>query len=604
MKAPAPSAAAPSSSVFRRLWGYVAPHRGMFLLAMGQMLLLAGVELLKPWPLKLVVDCVLGGQRPPIAALGRLSPGTLLAVSCGAVVLLQAVYASVSFWSNHTTISIGQRMVNDLRSDLYQHLQRMSLAFHAHRQVGDLLFRVAADTFAVQSLTMNGFFPIVSATVFALGMVVVLAYMDPQLTLVAVAVCPLLFVTIRLLGRWISESARVARQEDSQVYTLLQHGLSAIRLVQAFTQEEEEHRRFVRQSQASLTANLRLYLLQTLYVGIVNVVTAAGTAMILWLGARRVLAGEMSVGDVLVFLSYLASLYVPVNSVSQSLGTIEGAKAGLVRVFEILDSGESVASGSRELRRADVIGELRFENVGFSYDGQRTVLSDVSFTVPPGGSVALVGPTGAGKTTIVSLIPRFFDPVVGRVLLDGRDLRELDLASLRRSISMVLQPPIVFAATMRENIAYGRPAASAEDIARAARLAQLDPLLDRLSLGLDTRIGEGGATLSEGERQRLTIARAIVRDAPILILDEPTASVDSETEELIMAALRALMKGRTTFLIAHRLSTVRQVDRILVVRDGRVVESGSYRELVDRRGFFARLVELQGSPSPREAVGS
>jgi ATP-binding cassette subfamily B protein/subfamily B ATP-binding cassette protein MsbA len=576
----------------------------MFLLAMGQMLLLAGVELLKPWPLKLVVDCVLGGQRPPIAALGRLSPGTLLAVSCGAVVLLQAVYASVSFWSNHTTISIGQRMVNDLRSDLYQHLQRMSLAFHAHRQVGDLLFRVAADTFAVQSLTMNGFFPIVSATVFALGMVVVLAYMDPQLTLVAVAVCPLLFVTIRLLGRWISESARVARQEDSQVYTLLQHGLSAIRLVQAFTQEEEEHRRFVRQSQASLTANLRLYLLQTLYVGIVNVVTAAGTAMILWLGARRVLAGEMSVGDVLVFLSYLASLYVPVNSVSQSLGTIEGAKAGLVRVFEILDSGESVASGSRELRRADVIGELRFENVGFSYDGQRTVLSDVSFTVPPGGSVALVGPTGAGKTTIVSLIPRFFDPVVGRVLLDGGDLRELDLASLRRSISMVLQPPIVFAATMRENIAYGRPAASAEDIARAARLAQLDPLLDRLSLGLDTRIGEGGATLSEGERQRLTIARAIVRDAPILILDEPTASVDSETEELIMAALRALMKGRTTFLIAHRLSTVRQVDRILVVRDGRVVESGSYRELVDRRGFFARLVELQGSPSPREAVGS
>ena len=416
---------------------------------------------------------------------------------------------------------------------------------------------------------------------------------DWLLTLVALAVCPVLYLAIqRMIGRVTDESIS-ARELESGVYSVLQHGLSAIRVVQAFTQEEAEHRRFIDQSYASLSASRRLYLVQTLYSGLVNTLIAAGTALVLWIGATRVLDGKMSVGDVLVFLGYVTALYAPVNSLSQTYSTIQSAKAGIWRVFEILEAPEVVTSGPRVLERAKLRGEIRFEEVEFSYDGKRSVLADVSFTAPAGSSVALVGPTGAGKSTLVSLLPRFYDPRSGRVLLDGVDLREFQLPMLRRNIAMVLQPPIVFSATVRENIAYGKPGASAEEIARAAALAQLTPFLDRLPEGLDTRIGEGGANVSEGERQRLTIARALLRDAPILILDEPTASIDAETEALLLAGLKTLIEGRTIFIIAHRLSTVRDADQILVIREGRIVERGGYEMLVREQGFFARLVRLQ-----------
>jgi ATP-binding cassette subfamily B protein/subfamily B ATP-binding cassette protein MsbA len=429
---------------------------------------------------------------------------------------------------------------------------------------------------------------------FLVGMTVVLVRIDWLLTLVALAVCPVLYVAIQRMIVRVTDESLSARELESGVYSVVQHGLSAIRVVQAFTQEEAEHRRFIDRSYASLSASRRLYLVQTLYSGLVNTLIAAGTALVLWIGAARVLDGKMSVGDLLVFLGYVAALYAPVNSLSQTYSTIQSAKAGIWRVFEILEAPEVVASGPTALERSRLRGEIRFEDVEFSYDGQRSALVDVSFTAPPGASVALVGPTGAGKSTLVSLLPRFYDPRAGRVLLDGVDLREFQLPTLRRNIAMVLQPPIVFSATMRENIAYGKPGASAKEIARAAALAQLTPFLDRLPQGLDTRIGEGGATLSEGERQRLTIARALLRDAPILILDEPTASVDAETEALLIEGLKTLMQGRTIFIIAHRLSTVRDADQILVVREGRIIERGSYEALVQKQGFFARLVRLQG----------
>jgi ATP-binding cassette subfamily B protein/subfamily B ATP-binding cassette protein MsbA len=484
-------------------------------------------------------------------------------------------------------------MVNDLRSDLYQHLQRLSLSFHARRQVGDLLYRLTADTYAIQALTMNGIFPVVSAAMFLVGMTFVLLRIDWLLTLVALGVCPVLYVAIQRMTGRISDVSVSARELESGVYSIVQHSLSAIRVVQAFTQEEAEHRRFVQQSSASLTANRRLYLVQTAYSGVVSTLIAVGTALVLWFGARRVMAGQMTVGDVLVFLGYVASLYAPVSALSQTYGTIEGAKAGIWRVFEILEEPEVVTSGPVVLERTGIRGEVRLEGVDFSYDGKRLVLSNVSFVAPAGTSVAFVGPTGAGKTTLVSLLPRFYDPSAGRVLLDGRDLRELQLSSLRRHISMVLQPPIVFAATVRENISYGRPGASLGEIERAAELAQLVPFLRRLPQGLETRIGEGGANVSEGERQRLTIARALLRDAPILILDEPTASVDAETEALLVAGLKTLMAGRTIFIIAHRLSTVRDASQIVVLREGRVIESGAYEALVSQQGFFSRLVRLQ-----------
>jgi ATP-binding cassette subfamily B protein/subfamily B ATP-binding cassette protein MsbA len=581
-------------ALVRRLAHYLRPYRLPFAMALGQVFMMSVVELLRPWPLKIVVDNVVGDRPLPfgIAADGAGKPA-LLAVCVLGQVLLQGMLGALSYWNNRTTITIGQNMVNDLRSDLYQHLQRLSLAFHARRQVGDLLYRLTADTYAIQALTMNGVFPVVSAAMFLVGMTLVLLRIDWLLTVIALAICPVLYVAIQRMTGRISDVSVSARELESGVYTIVQHSLSAIRVVQAFTQEEAEHRRFLQQSSASLTANRRLYLVQTAYSGVVSTLITAGTALVLWFGARRAMAGQMTVGDVLVFLGYVASLYAPVSALSQTYGTIQGAKAGIWRVFEILEEPEVVASGPLVLERAAIRGEVGFERVDFSYDGKRLVLSDISFVAGPGTSVALVGPTGAGKTTLVSLLPRFYDPSAGRVLLDGKDLREFQLASLRRHISMVLQPPIVFPATVRENIAYGRPGASLAEIEHAAELAQLVPFLRRLPQGLDTRIGEGGANLSEGERQRLTIARALLRDAPILILDEPTASVDAETEALLVAGLKTLMEGRTIFIIAHRLSTVRDASQIVVLREGRVVESGAYEALVAQQGFFSRLVRFQ-----------
>ena len=580
--------------LLRRLAHYLRPYRLPFAVALGQVFLMSAFELLRPWPLKIVVDSVLGDRPLPFGiAAGGASRSALLTACVLAQVLLQGMLGGLSYWNNRTTITIGQKMVNDLRSDLYQHLQRLSLSFHAKRQVGDLLYRLTADTYAIQGLTMNGVFPVVSAAMFLVGMTLVLLRIDWVLTLVALGVCPVLYLAIQRMTGRISDVSVSARELESDVYTIVQHGLSAIRVVQAFTQEETEHRRFLQQSAASLTASRRLYLVQTAYSGVVNTLIAAGTALVLWFGAWRVMAGQMTVGDVLVFLGYVASLYAPVSALSQTYGTIQGAKAGMWRVFEILEEPEVVSSGPLVLERDKVRGEIRFESVDFSYDGRRRVLSDVSFVVAPGTSAALVGPTGAGKTTLISLLPRFYDPSAGRVLLDGTDLREFQLSSLRRNVSMVLQPPLVFPATVRENIAYGRPGASLAEIERAAELAQLAPFLRRLPHGLDARIGEGGVNVSEGERQRLTIARALLRDAPILILDEPTASVDAETEALLVAGLKTLMEGRTIFIIAHRLSTVRDASQIVVVREGRVVENGGYEALVAQQGFFSHLVRLQ-----------
>ncbi|MGH7804503.1 MAG: ABC transporter ATP-binding protein, partial [Candidatus Binatia bacterium] len=454
-KFPTPSAVA----LLARVAAYLVPYRATFALALLGVLAIAALELLKPWPLKVVVDSVLGEGAPPLGVFAERSKPFLLAVSCVALVAIYAALALLVYLNNRVTISIGQRMVSDLQSDLYQHLQRLSLAFHANRQVGDLLYRLTADTYSVQTLTMNGVFSLASSGLFLVGMTAVLAWIEPILALIAIAIVPVLYLCIQRMNATITTQSTLAREQESGLYTMVQRGLSAIRVVQAFTQEESEHQRFLDQSRTSLAASRRLYLVQTLYAGIVNTIVAAGTAAVLWFGASRVLSGAMSVGDLLVFLGYLASLYAPVAAASYTMGVVQAAMAGIRRVFELLDEKETVVSGPRALARSDVKGELGFDRVSFSYDGERRVLDDVSLQVPAGATVALVGPTGAGKTTLVSLIPRFYDPSGGRVLLDGVDLRELDLGDLRRSISMVLQPPIVFAATLRENIAYGRPGA-------------------------------------------------------------------------------------------------------------------------------------------------
>jgi ATP-binding cassette subfamily B protein/subfamily B ATP-binding cassette protein MsbA len=449
---------------------------------------------------------------------------------------------------------------------------------------------------------MNGIFSILTSLVLLVGMAVVMFQLDWLLTLIALGVCPLLFMTISMMSAHINRAATVAHERESAIYSLVQHGMAAIRVIQAFTKEEEEQRRFVAASRESLSANLRLYNLQSLYTGVVNGVIALGTALVVWVGARHAMAETLSVGDLVVFTAYLASLYGPINTISQTLGLLEGGKAGSRRVQEILMVERDLPEGKRVLPEKSIHGEVSFEDVSFGYDPQQPVLRGVTLHVRAGQKVAIVGPSGAGKSTLVSLLPRFYDPQQGRVLLDGGDIRELTLASLRQQITMVLQPPLIFPLTMRENIAYGKPDASPAEIERAAQLARIHEKIMRLPEGYDTVVGAQGTMLSEGERQRMTIARAILRNAPVLILDEPTSSVDAETEALIMQGFEELMAGRTTFIIAHRLSTIRNADVIVVVRAGQIIEQGSFAELMRQRGVFSALYRTQFSEeedSPR-----
>ena len=579
---------------------YVRPYRWRFAWALIQVFLIAGFDLLKPWPLQLVIDHVLSGK--PLAApwISALSTSGLLIVACLALVVVNIGSGLLALLHNYTSIGVGQRMVNDLRGALYGHLQRLSLAFHGRQKVGDLMYRITADSFAVQTMIMNGLLPIVSAVVLLAGMLVVLIPLDPLLTVLSLTVVPALFAVIAVFNRKITIIATEVRERESMVYTLVQWAMSSVKVVQAFTKEEEEYGRFIGASRASLQATLRLYSWQTLYSGTVNTLIAIGTALVVYAGARSVLSGQLSLGQLIVFISYLALLYVPVNQITQSWGLIAGARIGATRCFEILDTEPDLKDGSRVFPEEGARGAVEWRGVSFRYRAEMPVLHEVNLTVAPGTKVAVVGATGAGKSTLLSLVPRFFDPSAGSVLVDGIDVREYQLKSLRQQIGMVLQPPLVFPISVRDNIAYGRPEASDAEIEQAARLARIHDLIASLPQGYATILGEN-ATLSEGEKQRLTIARAILRNAPILVLDEPTSALDVKTESLVMEGIARLTEGRTTFIIAHRLSTVRSADLILVLRDGAIVEQGGFAELLRRGGVFAELYNTQFAPTPSPA---
>ncbi len=583
--------------VFAKIWPYLRTYRWQVVWALAQVFLIAGFELLKPWPLQVVIDNVLGGKKPTIGGFVgtvlSLPPGQLLLLACIGLVIVTLGSSGLTQLHYYTTIRVGQNMVNDLRGALYAHLQRQSLAYHGRQRVGDLLYRITADSFAAQTMIMNGLLPILSAVILLIGMLFVLLPLDPFLTALALSIVPVLFVLISSFNKKIVEISTEVRERESLVYSLVQWSMSAIKLVQAFTKEDEEHRRFMGASRESLRASLRLYNWQTLYSGAVNLIIAGGTAMVIYAGARAVMTGTLSLGQLLVFISYLAQLYTPINQITQSWGMIAGARVGARRVFEVLDAEADLASGTLEFPPEGAKGEIAWRGVGFHYLPETPVLSEINLTVSPGMKIAVVGPTGAGKSTLLGLLPRFYDPGHGRVEIDGVDARDYDLKSLRSQIGMVLQPPLIFPLSVRDNIAYGRPGADDAAIEAAARGACIHARIMELPQGYETLVGESGVALSEGEKQRITIARALLRDAPILILDEPTSALDVETEALVMAAIKRLMQRRTTFIIAHRLSTVRDCDQIIVLRDGGIAEQGGLSELLRRNGVFAEYYRTQ-----------
>ena len=561
---------------------------GVFLLV----LLNIGAGLLKPWPLAVIVDSVLGSRPLP----GWLSPvagsfdKNALLLLLGLMVLgLHAGQGVIGAVQNFLAIRVGLNGLRHVREKVFACLQGLSMRFHHGAKSGDLIHRAAWDTYSFQTLFQQGLVTALSAVLSLVLMTVVMVRLDPFLTLVALALVPLLLIVIRQFGRRMTERGVAAQQADSMITAHVQQSISALPLIQSYTREAHEARTFTERAGVAFEKRLSQHGWELLYWLSITLVFALGTAAIVWLGGRQVLEGKLSVGGLLIFLAYLAQFYEPLNQLSHVGATIAGATAGTQRVFEILDTPEEVQDAPDAQPLARSSGHIAFDHVSFAYNLGQPVLRDVTFRLAAGQSAALIGPSGVGKTTLLNLLPRFFDPTEGAVKLDGVDLRRLRRHDLRSNIAVVLQEPLLLPSSIAENIAYGKPNATRAEIEAAAHSAHAHPFIEKLPEGYDTVVGDGGARLSVGERQRLNLARAFLKNAPVLLLDEPTSALDAESEAFVVACLFNLMKGRTTLIVAHRLTTIAGVDRVLVLHEGRLVEEGSPAELLARGGYYARV---------------
>ncbi len=590
----------------RLLRRFLAGEAPAFIIGLLLLLGASGAGLLQPWPLKLVLDSVVGSTPLP-PWLDRLlgfgssagfaaghSKFSLLVLLCVSLLVIELLLGAFQVASSYMLNSVALRLVFKLRCALFDHVQRLSLGFHNERAVGDSLYRITWDSYCIQAIFSEGLMPALTAATTLLGIALVMLSRDWHLTAAAAcAAVPLLFL-IRRLDKPLSEQTTRVHEFESEVSTRVQETLVGIQAVQAYGREQFESERFRTKASASLRANLRLTVVQTAAQAAVGLILATGTAAVIWFAARGVLQGRITVGDLVLLVAYIAMIFKPLETLAYTAGAVQSAGAGARRVLAILDAAPGVVEARDAAALPDrVAGDIRFAEVSFAYSVRAPVLREVNLHVPAGSSLALVGPSGTGKTTLASLLLRFYDPSSGRILIDRQDLRAVTLKSLRHNIALVTQEPILFAASIRENTAYGRPGATQEQIEQAARLAGAHDFIQRLPDKYETQVAERGATLSSGQRQRLAIARAFLKDAPILILDEPTSALDVETEEALLQALERLMKGRTTLIIAHRLSTVRCADRIVVLRQGAVVESGSHEELLARGGAYAHMHQLQ-----------
>jgi ATP-binding cassette subfamily B protein/subfamily B ATP-binding cassette protein MsbA len=493
-------------------------------------------------------------------------------------------------------VRIGLEALLKLRTELYAYLQSLSLKYHDAQRSSDSSFRVAYDSQAIQTMYNQGFTNIFGSVVTLVGTFVVMVGIDWQLTLLSLGVVPLIVGAIYFFAQRIRAQSTVIHERDSALLAHAQEGLSSVRMVHAFGREEWEVRQFQTQAHNSLQANLRLTLTNVNSALVINTLMVAGTAAMYYVGTLHVLAGTLSLGSLLVFSAYLLMLYQPLESLTYTAWAMEGAAAGAERCFEVLDRADDVVDAPCAEAITETAGALRFEHVNFGYAADQPILHDVDLEIAPNQIIGVVGGTGAGKSTLLSLVPRFYDPTAGSVKLDGRNVRALTKKSVRAQIGIVLQDTLLFSTTVRENIAYGRPDATEDEIREAAQRAQADEFITRLPDGYESTVGERGGHLSVGQRQRIGIARAFLKDAPILLLDEPTSALDPTTEAAIMDTIKELMRGRTTLIVTHRLATIHRVDRIVVLERGRVIEQGTGAELLSRGGAYATLYAAGNYP--------
>jgi ATP-binding cassette, subfamily B, bacterial len=578
-------------------WACTRPYRGRIAMLVGIAATEITLGLLTPWPLKLLIDNVLGTQPMPatVAAIAHVLTGDsqaeLLVVVVVGGLLLQLASQMVSTVNTQVQVDTGQRMVYTLRARLLAHLQALALRHHIVTRTADSVYRVEADAYCVHDLVMSGVLPLVTSVATLTAMFVILVRMDQSLALLSLAVIPFLYLCLRYYSKRMIDRAERVKELESKLVERLYEILSSIKVVKGFAREPHELQSFKSAGNETMSARLRFTWQESLFTLVVTAITLTGTALVLAVGGLHVLRGELSVGHLLVVTAYLAGVYGPLSSIAHTTGSLQNAIASSRRVREIFSHSPELLDAPGAIDASQITGDIRFENVDFSYRDDRPILREISFSASPGEMVALVGLTGAGKSTLASLIPRFFEPTSGRVLIDGVDVSRYRLRSLRERIALVLQDAMLFGGSVAENIRYGRLDATDEEVEQAAKAAHAHDFIMRLPNGYDTPLAEAGGSLSGGERQRLGIARALLKDAPILILDEPTSSLDALSEEMVFSALRRLRQGRTTVVIAHRLSTIRDANRILVLHEGRIAAQGTHQELLASNELYRRMCE-------------
>jgi len=582
-----------------RITNLLRPYWQWLAIAFVALLVEGAMDLLEPWPLKIVFDNVIGSKKMPALLTRLVSDVTgqnklaILEFAALAVVAIAVIGAIASFTEKYLTTKVGQKVMHDLRHTLYHHVQRLSLSYYEQQKTGDLMVRITSDIDAIQDFVSSALLGIIIDVLTLAGMLCVMFYLDWHFTLIALSVAPILFFVVYSYTHRIKKATRAVKKKESEIASVVQESLTSMRVVKAFAREDYEEERLDKESLESVEMALRARSLKAKLSPLVDIIVAMGAGLVLWFGARLVLSNELSTGALLVFILYLGKMYKPMRDLSKMTDTLSKAAVGFERIREVLETESQIRDlpGARPAPRFK--GQIEFADVSFGYVPEHSVFDKLNLNVEPGQFVALVGPTGSGKSTLIGMVARFYDPISGAVKIDSQDIRNYTLNSLRQQISFVLQETLLFHAPVWQNIAYGKSGATREEIIKAAKLANAHEFIERMPQGYDTVIGERGETLSGGQRQRIAIARAIIRDTPILLLDEPSTGLDAASEELVFEALARLMKGKTAIVIAHRLATVRQADVIYVVADGRITESGTHEELLARRGLYSHLYDIQ-----------